>query len=80
MKRVNLAEAKAKLSELVTDATKGEIVEITRRGKPVARIVATQAPRRPINIERIRAITATMPLQKEGAGDFVGRMRDEDRY
>ncbi|MHB1111539.1 MAG: type II toxin-antitoxin system Phd/YefM family antitoxin [Devosia sp.] len=80
MKTVNLAEAKAKLSELVTQAANGEVVEITRRGKIVARLVAATPPRKPINIDRLRAIAATMPYQNEGAGDFIRRMRDEDRY
>lgn len=80
MKTVNLAEAKAKLSELVTEAERGEVVEITRRGKPVARIVATEVARKPIDIDRIRAIAASMPFQEESAGDFVRRMHDEDHY
>jgi len=80
MKRVNLADAKARLSELVTDATKGEIVEITRRGKPVARIVAAEAPRKPIDAAKLKAITDKMPFQEESAGAFIRRMRDEDRY
>jgi prevent-host-death family protein len=36
MERVNLAEAKAHLSELVERAAAGDPVCITRRGKPAA--------------------------------------------
>jgi prevent-host-death family protein len=36
MGNVNLADAKAHLSELVARAASGETVCITRRGKPVA--------------------------------------------
>jgi prevent-host-death family protein len=40
MKRVNIAEAKARLAELVDAAQRGEEVVIARRNKPVARLVA----------------------------------------
>ena len=38
MKQVNLAHAKAHLSELITQAAAGEPVCILRRGKPVAKL------------------------------------------
>jgi prevent-host-death family protein len=77
---VNLAEAKARLSELVERAAAGDTVRITRRGKPVAQITAVQKPRKPVDLSELRALTASMPMQRESAGDFVRRMRDEDRY
>ena len=80
MRRVNLAEAKAHLSELVTAAATGETVCILRRGKPVARLVAAECERRRIDPSRLRAITDAMPMQVESAGDFVRRMRDDNRY
>ena len=45
MKTVNLADAKARLSELVERAAAGEAVCITRRGKAVAQITAVDTPR-----------------------------------
>lgn len=80
MGAVSLADAKARLSELIDRVEAGETIDITRRGKPVARLVAAEAPRKPIDVAALRALTATMPLQTESAGDFVRRMRDEDRY
>jgi prevent-host-death family protein len=80
MRRVNLAEAKAKLSELVAEAEAGETVEIMRRGKVVARITAAKSARRPLDVEELRRIAAMSPYQEESAGDFVRRMRDEGRY
>jgi prevent-host-death family protein len=80
MDSVSLAEAKARLSELVTRAAEGETVQITRRGKPVAQITPVQRPRRPIDIEALRALTSKMSMQSESAGDFIRRMRDDDRY
>ena len=42
---VSLAEAKARLSELIGSAQSDEDVVITKRGKAVARLVAEPAPR-----------------------------------
>jgi prevent-host-death family protein len=80
MRRVNLAQAKAHLSELVERAAAGEPVCITRRGKPVAQISAVATPRKRIDVAALRTMTDAMPMQQESAGDFIRRMRDEDRY
>jgi prevent-host-death family protein len=80
MKTVNLAEAKARLSELVERAAAGETVCITRRGKPVAQLSAVATPRKPVDVAALRALTARIPMQQEAAADFVRRMRDEGRY
>jgi prevent-host-death family protein len=80
MTTISLAEAKAKLSELVERAAAGETVEITKRGKPVAQIVPVKKKLKPIDVEALKRIAQSMPFQKELAGDFIRRMRDEDRY
>ena len=80
MSTVNLADAKAHLSKLVDRAAAGDTVRITRRGKPVAQITAVQTPRRRIDLSALRAMTDTMPLQRESARDLLRRLRDEDRY
>ena len=80
MNTVSLADAKAHLSELVAQAASGEVVCITRRGKPVARLTAVHTPRRSVALETLRALTESMPIQTETAGDFVRKMRDGDRY
>lgn len=80
MTSISLAEAKAKLSELVERAASGETVEITKRGKPVARIVGVEKKLKPIDIEALKRFAESMPYQEESAGDFIRRMRDEDRY
>jgi prevent-host-death family protein len=80
MKTVNLAEAKAHLSELVAAAAAGEPICILRRGKPMARLVAASGGRQRIDAARLRAVTLTMPTQSEPADEFVRRMRDDERY
>jgi prevent-host-death family protein len=49
MASINIAEAKAKLSELLDRAVAGEEIVIARSGKPIARLVpvAEQEPRKP---------------------------------
>jgi len=80
MDSISLAAAKAHLSELVERVGRGEIVRITRRGKPVAQIAAVETPRQRIDVAALRAITDAMPRQRESAGKFIRRMRDEARY
>ena len=80
MNTVNLADAKARLSELIAQAASGEAICITRHGKPVARLTAVHAPRRPVALTALRALTESMPVQTASAGDFVREMRDGDRY
>ncbi len=80
MEKVNLAEAKAHLSELVDRVEAGDSIDITRRGKPVARLSAATRPRKPIDLALLRSLTAAMPLQSRSAADLVRSMRDGDRY
>ena len=76
----NLADAKARLSELVDRVEAGDSVNITRRGKPVARLTAVARPRQRIDAALLRSLTATMPPQGQPAADLVRSMRDGDRY
>lgn len=80
MDTITLAQAKAHLSELVDRVEAGESIDITRRGKTVARLTAAAKPRRPIDATLLQALTATMPRQSQSAADLVRSMRDEDRY
>jgi prevent-host-death family protein len=80
MRNVNLAEAKAHLSELVEQPAAGEPMCITRRGKAMAWLTAVEVPRKRIDPSALRAMTNAMPLQPVSARDFVRRMRDDDRY
>ena len=52
MDTVSLAEAKARLSELVARAAEGETVQITRRGKPVAQLTPMKRRASRSTIER----------------------------
>ncbi len=80
MDTINLADAKAHLSELVDRVEAGESIDITRRGKPVARLTAVVTPRKRIDAARLRSLTATLPPQPRNAADLVRSMREGDRY
>ncbi|MER8833418.1 type II toxin-antitoxin system Phd/YefM family antitoxin [Mesorhizobium sp. M0833] len=80
MDAVNLADAKAHLSELIDRVEAGDSIDITRRGKPVARLTAVARPRKRIDAVLLQSLTATMPLQAQAAADLVRSMRDGDRY
>ena len=80
MDAISLADAKAHLSELVDRVEAGDTIDITRRGKPVARLSTVAKPRRRIDMAMLQALTATVPPQTQEAADLVRSMRDGDRY
>ena len=80
MTAFKLAEAKANFSELIDRVQTGETIQITRDGKVVAELIAAKPARKPILLAELRAVTDGQRCQSESAGEFVRRMRDEDRY
>lgn len=80
MNRISLADAKAHLSELIDRVEAGDSIDITRRGKPVARLTAVAQPRKRIDLSQLRSLTSTMPPASEDAAELVRKMRDSDRY
>ncbi|MCI3132638.1 type II toxin-antitoxin system Phd/YefM family antitoxin [Phenylobacterium aquaticum] len=80
MDAINLADAKAHLSELVDRVEAGDSIEITRRGKRVARLTAVAAPRKAIDLAALQALTQALPHPPQTAADLVRSMRDDDRY
>lgn len=80
MTEVSVADAKAKLSELLNRVANGETVSITRRGKAVAVLAPPTEPKRRIDIAALNELTSRMTPQAQSAGEFVRAMRDDDRY
>jgi prevent-host-death family protein len=80
MNTISLADAKARLSALIRRAEAGDSIEITRRGKPLARLIGIATPRKPIELSSLQALTAEIPQQPETAAESVRSMRDSDRY
>jgi prevent-host-death family protein len=79
MNAINLADAKTHLSERVDRVEAGDSIDITRRGKPVARLTAVARPRKPIDAAQLQSLTASMPLQTQAAADLARSMGDSDR-
>jgi prevent-host-death family protein len=80
MDGISLADAKARLSELIDRVEAGDTIDIPRRGRPVARLTAVARPRKRIDLAMLQALTAAMPKQDERASDLVRSMRDGERY
>jgi prevent-host-death family protein len=82
MTRVSLAEAKSRLSALVTRAENGETIVITRRGKTVATLAPPEpAPARErVDVEWLRSVTGAMTSSPVSAAEIVRQLRDEARY
>lgn len=64
MREVQSSEAKAHLPQLLSEVERGEIIVITRHGRPIARLVP-EADQRLIGVrrtmEQIAAFRKTMP-------------------
>ncbi|HEX8302407.1 type II toxin-antitoxin system prevent-host-death family antitoxin [Sphingomonas sp.] len=76
MERINLADAKARLSEIVDRVEAGESIEIVRRGRPVARLTPANPQKRPVDVAALRLAANKTPYQHESAGDLIRKMRD----
>lgn len=71
-KTMTAAEAKSHFAESLRLAESGDVVEITRYGKPVAAIVSKQT------LERLVRLEATQP--QEGLQTLLGRWDDGDEF
>jgi prevent-host-death family protein len=80
VRTINLAEAKARLSELVSEAATGDTVQILRRGKPIAQLTAARKRLKRIDAAALKELTDSMPRQRQSAREFVREMRDNERY
>lgn len=80
MRAVSLADAKAHLSELVDRVEAGESIEITRRGKRVARLTASDQPRKAVDLAALQALTQAIAPATPDAADLVRALRDGERY
>ena len=77
MSTFSVAEAKARLSELLDLTVKGEKVIITRRGEPVAQLAPVRTTKPAIDFARLRALRAAMPKARTPADKLVRKMRVE---
>ena len=89
VRQVNIAEAKAKLSELAEAASRGEEIVLARHGRPLARLVGTEpapgsrprlgAMRERLSAPEIEALARVIetPLGKRAAKTAAGAATDD---
>ena len=83
MRTMTLADAKAGLSAAVDLVEAGEEIVITRRGRPVARLVREiKAPEGNVaaQVNDLRAFVMAQPAQAESSVAMVRRLRQSGRY
>ncbi|MDP2784118.1 MAG: type II toxin-antitoxin system Phd/YefM family antitoxin [Sulfurimicrobium sp.] len=79
MKTASVAEAKAHLSALLGNVESGEDVLITRRGKPVGRLIAVRDESLSrFDMTALRDFVAAQPLAPMNKGLTVAEMREQD--
>jgi prevent-host-death family protein len=77
MQNVNVAEAKARFSELLAKVECGGEIVITRRGHAVARLTAVKRPKKPLDLSALDSLRARQPLSKVSSLRLIREMRDE---
>jgi prevent-host-death family protein len=80
MIKVNAREVRQKLSELLTEAQRGNTVIITRRGEVVAQLVPPPAEKKPFpDLSEFRASIRVKPGAPTAA-QLIRELRDEERF
>jgi prevent-host-death family protein len=75
MVTVNLAQAKASLSELLDKVEGGEDIVITRHGRPVAHLSAISPPKQPLR--SLAEFRAKLPRWRGASSVLLREARDE---
>ena len=78
MSAVNLAVAKAQLSELINKVEAGEEVVITRHGRPVARVVPATPVKQPVPLQRLAELRKRLPVRKGSSAQALRELRDAE--
>ena len=77
MLTVNLAQAKARLSELLNKVEAGHEVVITRRGRPIAHLSAAISPKKPLPLRELASFRADMPRLRRPAAELLREIRED---
>lgn len=81
MIEINVRDARTKLSDLLTEAERGEVISITRRGKEVARIVPPEQPETTA-LPDFSAFRKTLKINPGAipTSELIRTMRDKERF
>lgn len=77
MRRGSVTEARRQGPKLLAAVEAGESVIVTRYGKPVACLAPSGGAAR---LPDGASLRASMPPMRESAGEFIRKLRDEERY
>ena len=77
MVTVNLAQAKARLSELLDRVEAGQEIVITRRGRAMAHLSAVIGPKKPLPLGELAGFRASMPRLRRPAAELLREVREE---
>ena len=80
MRIISLASAKAHLSAVLDDVEAGQQVVVTRRGRPVARIVAEHTQRKRAATAWVATLSDFVEAQPKAGGSSVADMRGGERF
>jgi prevent-host-death family protein len=76
MLTVNVAQAKARLSEILDRVENGGEVLIARRGQPIARLCPAKRAKKPIDFAALDSVRARQPLSRVSSVRLIRKMRD----
>lgn len=79
MIRVNVRETRKRLAELLSAAQSGQTVEVTRRGKIVARIVPPISPKH-LRLPDLTEFRASLGKPRRITKRTIAVLRNLDRY
>ncbi len=77
MQTVNVADAKARLSEILARVERGAEVVITRRGRPIAKLSSINRPRKPIDFKALDLLLSRQGVSRVPSVRLIRKMRDE---
>ena len=71
MEKIGIYDARARLSELIERVEAGEEVVLTRRGRPVVRMVAATAGPQIATVARIKALRKALDIRGVDIGALI---------
>ncbi len=77
MQKVSVREARQHIGQLLDAVSAGEKVIITRRGKPVAKLVVIDSMNKDLCFPDRSEFRSSLPPSKKYASDVIREMRDE---
>ena len=78
MRSMSLAQAKARLSELLNTVESGEEVVITRHGRPIARVVSASPLKQALPLQRLAQLRQQIPAWQGNSAESLRELRDAE--